>query len=145
MHQYHDLLYLQTSTDSNSQTMIQWPDKKEFSTRTLPHVLNSILKLYLRDIKLQRETPKRLLNINKRVPLYVCDQLVLLPLKPQRATIQYYVNAINIHHIEHHGDRTKIHFVNAHTLMIDEPYTLIYRKWKESIALIHFIKLHCFI
>lgn len=78
-----------------------------------------------------------MLAIHKLVPLYISDKAVLFPIKHQRAPLQTYINALNIIGLTSSKDGVIITFDNNIQLRVDEPYTLIYKKWQESTLLFH--------
>ena len=82
---------------------------------------------YLQRLKLA----KRLLAINKLVPLYISDQVVLFPIKHQRAPLQTYINALTIIGLTSTTNGVIITFENNIQLHVDEPYSLIYKNGKK--------------
>lgn len=83
---------------------------------------------------------KRLLAINKLVPLYISDKVVLFPIKHQRAPLQTYINALTIIGLTSTTNGVIITFENNIQLQVDEPYSLIYKKWQESTLLYHLVQ-----
>ena len=75
---------------------------------------------------------KRLLAI-KLVPLYISDQVVLFPIKHQRAPLQTYINALTIIGLTSTTNGVIITFENNIQLHVDEPYSLIYKMARKYI------------
>ncbi|MWF63483.1 competence protein ComK [Staphylococcus haemolyticus] len=78
--------------------------------------------------------------INKLVPLYISDKVVLFPIKHQRAPLQTYINALTIIGLTSTTNGVIITFENNIQLRVDEPYSLIYKKWQESTLLHHLVQ-----
>ncbi|KKI62716.1 hypothetical protein [Staphylococcus cohnii] len=53
--------------------------------------------------------------------------------------MQYYINANAIVGIKSNNDQTTIYFENATYIIVDAPYTFVYKKWQESITLSHLL------
>lgn len=88
---------------------------------------------------------KKILNINKLIPIYINSDTLLFPLTPKRASIKYYINARKVIGINSSVNQTIIVFENSTTLQIDIPYTSVAKKWQESLTLGQMIKKLLFI
>ncbi|MGX8004175.1 competence protein ComK [Staphylococcus hominis] len=97
--------------------------------------LEQFNKSYTQQLKLA----KRLLSINKLVPIYISKDVILFPIKHQRAPIQIYFNAQRIIGLTSSQNKTIITFDNSAQCVVDEPYILVYKKWQESILLAYLI------
>ncbi|MCJ1667893.1 competence protein ComK [Staphylococcus sp. NRL 19/737] len=103
-------------------------------------VLIYYLEQYQRSYSQQVKLAKRLLAINKLVPLYISNKVILFPVKQQRAPLQVYLNAQAIVGLTSNSTGTIVTFDNSIQFKIDEPYTLIYKKWQESLLLFHLVQ-----
>ena len=118
-HNTFDLLYIQTLEGSTIQT------KCCFKTydMILPFHIKKIVIYYL----------------DKLVPIYISKDVILFPIKHQRAPIQIYFNAQRIIGLTSSQNKTIITFDNSAQCVVDEPYILVYKKWQESILLAYLI------
>jgi len=138
-HNTFDLLYIQTLEGSTIQT------KCCFKTydMILPFHIKKIVIYYLEQFNKsytqQLKLAKRLLSINKLVPIYISKDIILFPIKHQRAPIQIYFNAQRIIGLTSSQNKTIITFDNSAQCVVDEPYILVYKKWQESILLAYLI------
>lgn len=139
-HNSYNLLYLQTLKSSSLKTkccfttydmVLPFPIKK-----VLIYYLEQHHKSYLQQVKLA----KRLLTINKLVPLYISEKVVLFPVKHQRAPLQVYINTFTVIGLSSHKAGTLITFENNLSFYVTEPYTLVYKKWQECILLMHLVQ-----
>ncbi|WP_240621769.1 MULTISPECIES: competence protein ComK [Staphylococcus] len=110
----------------------------------LPFPIKKVLIYYLeqhqRSYSQQVKLAKRLLAINKLVPLYISNKVILFPVKQQRAPLQVYLNAQAIIGLTSTSTGTIVTFDNSIQFKIDEPYTLVYKKWQESLLLFHLVQ-----
>ncbi|HBY83112.1 competence transcription factor ComK [Staphylococcus warneri] len=133
------LLYIQTGIGPKSVTQCHYQQYDISLPITINHTLIFLLELHQKSLPLQKKLAKRLLQINKKIPLFINETLILFPLKHHRAPIQIYVNAYYIIGIQSQSDATLIQFSNFKSLLVDEPYTFILKKWQESLLLCHLI------
>ncbi|MCU5746835.1 competence protein ComK [Staphylococcus sp. SQ8-PEA] len=134
------LLYLKTkpTLEANTECVFQ-----TYSI-DLPAASNKIIKYLLKqynlDLHHQVSLTKRFLNINKLVPLYFSQSLILFPIKHKRAPLQIYINAYQITGLSSKGSQTIIYFTNQKYIFVDENYIFIYKKWLEALSLKSFYK-----
>lgn len=140
MHSSANILYLHTQKSTQTKTLCQHKNHYYIYPTTPHNVVKYLLEINNKSLTVQLKHAKVMLKINKLVPIYIHDTLILFPLKPKRAPIQYYINAHSISGIKTTGSASIIQFDNSHFLTIDEPYHLILKKWQESIVLIHLFK-----
>ncbi|PNZ68768.1 competence protein ComK [Staphylococcus croceilyticus] len=139
-HNSYHLLYIQTMLGNSLKT------KCCFTTydMVLPFPIKKVLIYYLeqhqRSYSQQVKLAKRLLAINKLVPLYISNKVILFPVKQQRAPLQVYLNAQAIIGLTSTSTGTIVTFDNSIQFKIDEPYTLVYKKWQESLLLFHLVQ-----
>lgn len=131
----HELLYIKTSTSDHLSTDCVYTHYSYSLPNSIHKVLNYYLKLHFKTLELQTLYAKRILKINKLIPIYINPQVILFPIKQKRAPIQYYINARQIIGINVKRDVTVINFNNAIALEVDEPYTLVIKKCQESLIL----------
>ncbi|ADC87248.1 competence protein ComK [Staphylococcus lugdunensis] len=136
------LLYLKTCTSNKIATECKYLEHTEIIPKSMKQVLYHYLEFYGRYLPLQIKVAKRLLHINKLVPIYVNQQTILFPIRPQRSPIQCYINAKHIVAMHAINNHIIIVFEQQIQLIIDAPYTLNYNKWKESLLLSHLIPLN---
>lgn len=130
-----NLLYLQTAISAETETLVQYKDyhiKVPFTPLKMIHYL---LELNHTSLQVQTSLSKRILNINKLIPIYINKDNILFPLTKKRASIKYFINARNIIGIHSSVDSTQIVFNNATILQVNMPYTLVSKKWQESLHL----------
>lgn len=133
------LLYIETEIGPKSVTRCHYQQYAISLPLTINNTLIYLLELHQKSLPLQKKLAKRLLQINKKIPLYVNETLILFPLKDHRSPIQIYINAYYIIGIQSKSDATLIQFSNTKSLVVDEPYTSIIKKWQESLLLCHLI------
>ncbi|MCY1568483.1 competence protein ComK [Staphylococcus pettenkoferi] len=134
----NQLLYVMTQPDLERLTRCEFVNHSYLYPGSLNKVLNYLISSSRLDIKHQIATSKNLLHINKLVPIYVNQHLTLFPIKQQRAPLQIYINAHQIRGLTSKGSRTLIYFSARKQLLVDEGYTLIRKKWLESLSLATF-------
>lgn len=131
----YNLLYLKTAISTNIATDIQYANF-EMTLPFPPHkLINYILELNHTSLQVQNARAKRVLNINKLIPIFIDNDTILFPITQKRASIKYFINARKIIGIHSSVNATIIIFENSTTLSIDIPYTLVTIKWQESLAL----------
>lgn len=139
-HNSYNLLYLQSLKSSSFKTkccFTAYDMVLPFSIKkVLTYYLEQHNKSYLQQVKLA----KRLLTINKLVPLYISEKVVLFPIKHRRAPLQVYINALTVIGLNSHKDGTLVTFENNLSFYVTEPYTLVYKKWQECILLMHLVR-----
>ena len=134
----NQLLYVMTQPDLERLTRCEFVSHSYLYPGSLNKVLNYLISSSRLDIKHQIATSKNLLHINKLVPIYVNQHLTLFPIRQQRAPLQIYINAHQIRGLTSKGSRTLIYFSARKQLLVDEGYTLIRKKWLESLSLATF-------
>lgn len=135
MTDFQDLLFIKTHEGKNIQTLCRYKTHDYIYPTVIKNVLTYYLELHNKSLATQTKVAKRLLDINKLVPLYIHKQLVLFPLKQKRAPIQYYINAHYIIGLKSKRNLSTIQFENGHYLIVDEQFYLVLKKLKESCAL----------
>ncbi|CAM3085610.1 hypothetical protein CD039_05830 [Staphylococcus argensis] len=134
----NQLLYVMTQPDMERLTRCEFVTHTYLYPGNLSKVLNYLVSSSRLDLKHQISTSKNLLHINKLVPIYVNPHLTLFPIKQQRAPLQIYINAHQIRGLTSKGSQTLIYFNSRKQLLVDEGYTLIRKKWLESLSLATF-------
>ena len=135
-----ELLYIRTAQSTDIATEFKYIHCSIKLPINMKQAITFYLEQFQLSVRLQSKLAKRLLIINKLVPLYVSKHCVLVPLFPQRAPIQYFINAMNIVCLQSQVDKTLIIFKNNKQVLVDSPYTMIYKKWQESLLLSHLVK-----
>lgn len=135
MTDYKDLLFIKTHESNDGQTLCRYKTHDYVYPTVIKNVLSYYLELHNKSLATQTKVAKRLLDINKLVPIYIHKELVLFPIKQKRAPIQYYINAHFIIGIKSKRNLSTIQFEDGHYLMVDEHFYLVLKKWKESCAL----------
>ena len=129
----HSLLYLQTAFSTNVETYIHLPCSPE-------KTLHYLLELHQKSYHHQCMLSKNILNIKKLIPIYINEETILFPVTQKRASIKYFINARNIIGIHSSIHTTKIVFENGSTIEVNIPYTLVTKKWQESLTVGHIIE-----
>lgn len=136
-HNTYQLLYIQTLTGSSLKTKCRFKSYE----MVLPFPIKKLLTYYLeqhnKSYSQQVKVGKRLLAINKLVPIYISNNVILFPIKQQRAPLQLYINAVAIIGLCSDLEGTIVTFENNVQLKVNESYTLLYKKWQESTLLLH--------
>ena len=127
------LLYLKTAISNETETRIQYSDY-HITVPFTPQKMNHT------SLQVQSSKAKRLLNINKLIPIYINRDTILFPLTQKRASIKYFINARKIIGIHSSVDSTIIIFDNTTLLRTEIPYTLVSKKWQESLTLAQIIE-----
>lgn len=135
MSEHQDLLFIKTNESNSMSTLCRYKTHDYIYPTVIKNVLSYYLELHNKSFTTQTKVAKRLLNINKLVPIYIHNQLVLFPIKQKRAPIQYYINAHFIIGIKSKRNLLTIQFENGHYLVVDEQFYTVFRKWQESCTL----------
>ncbi|WP_251519718.1 MULTISPECIES: competence protein ComK [Staphylococcus] len=139
MSQLTKILYFKTVLSYEPLTLCQFTTHQFTYPTTITRTLKYFLETYQLSFDLQCKKAKQLLKIRKLVPLVVSKDIILFPVKTQRAPLQYYINAAAITGITSKGNQTYIFFENTTYIILDVPYTLVYKKWQESLTLSHLL------
>ena len=83
---------------------------------------------------------KNILNIKKFIPIYINEETILFPVTQKRAPIKYFINARNIIGIHSSIHTTMIVFEDGTTIELNILYTLVTKKWQESLTVGHIIE-----
>ncbi|RUN39196.1 competence protein ComK, partial [Staphylococcus epidermidis] len=102
--------------------------------------LHYLLELHQKSYHHQCMLSKNILNIKKLIPIYINEETILFPVTQKRASIKYFINARNIIGIHSSIHTTKIVFENGSTIEVNIPYTLVTKKWQESLTVGHIIE-----
>jgi len=140
MTQISKLLYLKTVISDELMTIGQYTTHQfNYPTSMMPTV-HYLLDTYRLSLHHQIKEAKQILKIRKMVPIFINSHITLFPLKAKRAPLQYYINANAIVGIKSHNNKSIIYFENATFIIVDVPYTFVYKKWQESITLSHLMQ-----
>lgn len=139
-HNSYHLLYIQAMSGSSLKTKCCFTTYDMVLPFPIKKVLIYYLEQYQRSYSQQVKLAKRLLTINKLVPLYISNKVILFPVKQQRAPLQIYLNAQAIIGLTSTSTGTIVTFDNLIQFKINEPYTLVYKKWQESLLLFHLVQ-----
>ena len=74
------------------------------------------------------------------IPIYINEETILFPVTQKRAPIKYFINARNIIGIHSSIHTTMIVFEDGTTIELNIPYTLVTKKWQESLTVGHIIE-----
>ncbi|WP_232772295.1 competence protein ComK [Staphylococcus succinus] len=129
------LLYFKSVIGPENLTISQFTTHQFTYPSTINNTLHYFLETHQKSYTLQIKQARQILKIRKFVPIYVKKDIILFPLKTQRAPIQYYINAHMITGLKSQGPQTIIFFENGFHITIDSSYMFIYKKWQESLTL----------
>ena len=104
------------------------------------HVHHYLLELHQKSYHNQCMLSKNILNIKKFIPIYINEETILFPVTQKRAPIKYFINARNIIGIHSSIHTTMIVFEDGTTIELNIPYTLVTKKWQESLTVGHIIE-----
>lgn len=135
MTQFTKLLYLKSVAGNEIITIGQYTTHQYHYPTSIMPTITYLLETYGLSLSYQTKQAKQILKIRKMVPIFITPQITLFPLKARRAPLQYYINANAIVGIKSNNDQTTIYFENATFIIVDAPYTFVYKKWQESITL----------
>ncbi|MBA1354084.1 competence protein ComK [Staphylococcus cohnii] len=139
MTQFTKLLYLKSVAGNEIITIGQYTTHQFHYPTSIMPTITYLLETYGLSLSYQTKQAKQILKIRKMVPIFITPQITLFPLKARRAPLQYYINANAIVGIKSNNDQTTIYFENATFIIVDAPYTFVYKKWQESITLSHLL------
>ena len=139
MTQFTKLLYLKSVVGNEIITIGQYTTHQFHYPTSIMPTITYLLETYGLSLSNQTKQAKQILKIRKMVPIFITPQITLFPLKARRAPLQYYINANAIVGIKSNNDQTTIYFENATFIIVDAPYTFVYKKWQESITLSHLL------
>lgn len=139
MTQFTKLLYLKSVAGNEIITIGQYTTHQYHYPTSIMPTITYLLETYGLSLSYQTKQAKQILKIRKMVPIFITPQITLFPLKARRAPLQYYINANAIVGIKSNNDQTTIYFENATFIIVDAPYTFVYKKWQESITLSHLL------
>lgn len=129
------LLYFKTAISNETETFVQYSDYQITVPFTPLKMIHYLLELNHTSLQVQSSIAKRILNINKLIPIYVNQDTILFPITQKRASIKYFINARKIIGIHSSVNSTIIIFENSTLLHTEIPYTLVSKKWQESLTL----------
>ncbi len=136
----HSLLYIQTAFSTNVETYIQYEHYAIHLPCTPEKTLHYLLELHQKSYHNQCMLSKNILNIKKFIPIYINEETILFPVTQKRAPIKYFINARNIIGIHSSIHTTMIVFEDGTTIELNIPYTLVTKKWQESLTVGHIIE-----
>ena len=139
MTQFTKLLYLKSVAGNEIITIGQYTTHQFHYPTSIMPTITYLLETYGLSLSYQTKQAKQILKIRKMVPIFITPQITLFPLKARRAPLQYYINANAIVGIKSNNNQTTIYFENATFIIVDAPYTFVYKKWQESITLSHLL------
>lgn len=139
MTQFTKLLYLKSVAGNEIITIGQYTTHQFHYPTSIMPTITYLFETYGLSLSYQTKQAKQILKIRKMVPIFITPQITLFPLKARRAPLQYYINANAIVGIKSNNDQTTIYFENATYIIVDAPYTFVYKKWQESITLSHLL------
>ena len=139
MTKFTKLLYLKSVAGNEIITIGQYTTHQFHYPTSIMPTITYLLETYGLSLSYQTKQAKQILKIRKMVPIFITPQITLFPLKARRAPLQYYINANAIVGIKSNNDQTTIYFENATYIIVDAPYTFVYKKWQESITLSHLL------
>jgi len=139
MTQFTKLLYLKSVAGNEIITLGQYTTHQFHYPTSIMPTITYLLETYGLSLSNQTKQAKQILKIRKMVPIFITPQITLFPIKARRAPLQYYINANAIVGIKSNNDQTTIYFENATFIIVDAPYTFVYKKWQESITLSHLL------
>ncbi|EKU50289.1 competence protein ComK [Staphylococcus massiliensis] len=134
----HSLLYFTTSYSQDFQFDLYYMQQPQPVQVDMTHVnlLNMLLHKHQKSLKTQKAIAKQILNINKLLPIFVHNDLLLLPLFAKRSPINTYINLCNVVGLSQQStNETTIHFKGNVQLSVNLPYQLLSKKWKEGLML----------
>ncbi|MGY3480617.1 MULTISPECIES: competence protein ComK [Staphylococcus] len=139
MTQFTKLLYLKSVAGNEIITIGQYTTHQFHYPTSIMPTITYLLETYGLSLSNQTKQAKQILKIRKMVPIFITPQITLFPIKARRAPLQYYINANAIVGIKSNNNQTTIYFENATFIIVDAPYTFVYKKWQESITLSHLL------
>lgn len=139
MTKFTKLLYLKSVVGNEIITVGQYTTHQFHYPTSIMPTLTYLLETYGLSLSYQTKQAKQVSKIRKMVPIFINPDITLFPLKARRAPLQYYINANAIVGIKSNNEQTTIYFENATFIIVDAPYTFVYKKWQESITLSHLL------
>src|SRR5699024_9384816 len=139
MTKFTKLLYLKSVVGNEIITVGQYTTHQFHYPTSIMPTLTYLLETYGLSLSYQTKQAKQVLKIRKMVPIFINPDITLFPLKARRAPLQYYINANAIVGIKSNNEQTTIYFEYATFIIVDAPYTFIYKKSQESITISHLL------
>lgn len=107
----------------------------------LKSYMNALLRRESTQCKYASYELKQMLNIRKHLPLIINQQTILFPIQTKRASIQHFINGLEIIGLKQERFATRLIFKNGVHLVVNAHYSFVHRKWLECIFL-HFMTFH---
>lgn len=127
-----DVLYLEKN---NRSTNIVYSNNKITIEQTIPNILNEACLRSLSTLEGRIKATKQVYKINKFVPVYISDQIIMQPLYSNRSWQQIYINICNVKKISKSNTGTIIMFSNNETLIVDISITRIKQYFKKCLKI----------
>ena len=117
-----DVLYLKKN---NRSTDIVYTNSNKTINKTIDKLLDELCVKYLSTLAGRINAVSMYYDIHKYIPIYVCDNLILIQVYPKKYFTQIYINACNVKSIKQIDSQTKVIFINNQTIIVDAPYLRI--------------------
>ena len=113
---------------SNRQTIIKHREQKIIIDKVINEVLNDLCLTNLSTLKGRVDAVRCLLHLRKFIPVYVNEELILIPVYNSRYWDQIFVNFFMIDNIIKVGENTsRINFYDNSTLTVELSYLRLKR------------------
>lgn len=119
---YVDALYFKKN---NRSTDIVYLNSNKTINKTIEKLLNELCLENLSTLNGRINAVKERYNIHKFIPIYISNELILLPIYPKDYYTQIYLNINLVKNIQQELNKTKIIFNEEKYIIVDAPYLRI--------------------
>lgn len=100
-------------------------------------IIKKLCEAHLFHYEYRIKYTKEKLNITTRTPIYISEQLILIPTKSPRNYHNVWINYANINHIMKVGRETKVVFNNLKDVKVDVSYDSFMKSIDQVKQIIH--------
>ena len=137
MNNNNEILYIK---QGNRESIIYYLDDKNKKEGVLTNLLNKWCLEELTTYKGRMEAIREKFHLRKYVPIYINEELMLMPTTTKNDIDIIYINIVNILKIEKNDNKSKIIFKNRKELILNVDYEKLNRFYCRCINIYQLIK-----
>lgn len=103
--------------------------------RKIDNYLEQLLLKDLTTLKGRVDSIKKQYHIYKLTPIYIDEDICLIPLFNQSYNYNYYLNVNNIKNVEEKDERTEITFVDGERIIVNKKRSLILKQINKALSI----------
>ncbi len=128
-----DILYLKKG---NRSTTIKLKNNQEILiNNTLKEVLNNYCLKDLTTIEGRMKATSQVFNIRKHIPIYLSENLVLIPTKNKKEIDNIYINCYSVIDMIKDEEKTKVIFSDFSELIVNQPIRLLTKYYDNGLKI----------